>query len=220
MNKGITKRTEKYNHLIETVPVSYRNMMHMNEYLLVITPNDDLAEKIKKTRQSFAEKFQLKQGLYQRPHILLANFFSLDMVEEKITQRIKNISMGTAPFKVELKDYGSFPSHTIYINVATKIPITKLVKELKDMQRLLKADPSHDPHFISEPYITVARKLLPWQFEKGWLEYSHRHFTGKFIADSMLLLKRRSVTKSWQIADRYQFDNLPVRSKQGILFAA
>ena len=220
MNKGMTKRTEKYNDILDAVPVSYRNTLHMNEYLLVITPNDDLAEKIKKTRLSFAEKFQLKSGIYQRPHVLLANFFSWDMVEEKITQRIKNVSMGTAPFKVELKDYGSFPSHTIFINVATKIPIANLVKELKDMQRLLKADPSHDPHFISDPYITIARKLLPWQYEKGWLEYSHRNFTGKFIADSMLLLKRRSGTKSWQIANRYQFENLPVSSKQGILFAA
>ena len=38
------------------------------------------------------------------------------------------------------------------------------------------------PHFMNDPHLTVARKLLPWQYEKGWLDYSHRHFTGRFIA--------------------------------------
>jgi 2'-5' RNA ligase len=218
MNKLKTKG--KYEMLMDAVPVAYRNMLHMNEYMLVISPNEELAEKVRKTRLAFAEKYDSKSTIYQRPHIMLVNFYSWDMQEEKIRQRIKNISMGTAPFKVELKDFGSFPSHSIYINVATKIPVTNLVKELKDIQRLMKVDPDHDPYFVSEPYITVARKLLPWQYEKGWLEYSNRHFTGRFIADSILLLKRRAGTRSWQIADRYQFENLPVNSKQGMLFAA
>jgi hypothetical protein len=71
---------------------------------------------------------------------------------------------------------------------------------------------------MDEPCIAIARKLLPWQYEKGWLEYSHKHFTGRFIADSMLLLKRRSADRSWQIAGRFEFMNLPVTTKQGELF--
>lgn len=212
--------TNNQQSLLEAVPAAYRNMLRMNEYLLVLTPNEELVHKIKKTRQAFAEKYDARSMVHQRAHIALVNFFSPDMMEEKIRQRIKNISMGTAPFKVELKDFGSFPSHSIYINVTTKIPINNLVKSFKEIQRLMKSDHEHDPHFISEPYIAIGRKLLPWQYENGWLEYSHRHFTGKFIADSILLLKRREGTKSWQIADRCAFENLPVNSKQGLLFAA
>jgi hypothetical protein len=74
------------------------------------------------------------------------------------------------------------------------------------------------PHFINDPYIAVARRLLPWQYEQGWLDYSHRHFTGRFIADSMLLLKRRVGNKSYQIVQRFQFMNLPVATRQGELF--
>jgi len=51
---------------------------------------------------------------------------------------------------------------------------------------------------------------LPWQYEKGWLEYSNRSFTGRFIADGMLLLKRRAGDMAWQIAERFAFQNLPV----------
>ncbi len=84
---------------------------------------------------------------------------------------------------------------------------------------MLKMDKDHKPHFIDDPFITIARKLLPWQYEKGWLEYSHRNFTGRFIADSMLLLKRREGEKAYQIVQRFEFLNLPVSIKQGALFA-
>jgi hypothetical protein len=79
----------------------------------------------------------------------------------------------------------------------------------------MKLDNDNKPHFIDEPHLTVARKLLPWQYEKGWLEYSNRHFTGRFIADSMLLLKRRQGEMAWKIAQRFEFMNLPVATKQG-----
>jgi hypothetical protein len=82
----------------------------------------------------------------------------------------------------------------------------------------MKLDSDNKPHFIDDPYIMIARKLLPWQYEKGWLEYSHRHFTGRFIADSMLLLKRRQGDRAYQIVQRLEFMNLPVTTKQGELF--
>ena len=126
--------------------------------------------------------------------------------------------MGMTPFKIELKDYASFPSHTIYINVATKIPVQHLVKELKQTQKLMKADPEHDPHFIAEPFIPIARKLVPWQYEKGWLEYAHLHFSAKIIADGMLLLKRPLGEKAYQVVQRFEFMNMPVTTRQGELF--
>jgi 2'-5' RNA ligase len=127
--------------------------------------------------------------------------------------------MGYHPFKVELKDFGSFPAHTIYINVTTKDPIRNLVKEIKPVQQLLKRNNENKPHFIDEPHINIARKLLPWQYEKSWLEYSHRNFTGRFIADSMLLLGRRQGDKAYRIVQRFEFHNLPVATRQGELFS-
>src|SRR6202012_6046891 len=125
------------------------------------------------------------------------------------------------PFKVELKDFGSFPSHTIFINVTSKLPIRGLVNEIKDVQRLMKPNKDHKPHFIMEPHLTIARKLLPWQYEKGWNEYSHKHFTGRFIADAMLLLKRPVGEIKYQIVKRFEFQNLFVETiKQGDLFGA
>jgi hypothetical protein len=74
------------------------------------------------------------------------------------------------------------------------------------------------PYFINDPHILLARRLLPWQYEKAWADYSHRHFTGSFIADGMLLLKRPLDSSAWQIVQRFSFMNLPVDTKQGALF--
>jgi 2'-5' RNA ligase len=139
-------------------------------------------------------------------------------MEERIVSRLRTIAMGYHPFKVELKDYGSLPSHSIFINVTSKLPIRALVKEVRDIQRLMKLDKENKPHFIDEPNLLIARKLVPWQYEKGWLEYSHKQFTGRFIADSMLLLRRQVGDKNWQIAERFAFQNLPVTTRQGELF--
>jgi 2'-5' RNA ligase len=133
--------------------------------------------------------------------------------------------MGSTPFKVELKDFGSFPSHTIYINVTSKLPVQNLIKEIRtDGKRLMKLNDDNKPHFIMEPHLTIARKLKPWQYEKAWLEYSHSHFTGRFIANGMTLLKRLAVESpeghkmKYHVAGEFSFQNLPVATKQGELF--
>ena len=189
----------------------------INEYLLVLNPNEELESKISIVKKQFSESYKTNHALGGRPQITLARFTQLEMMEERITQRLKAIAMGSYPIKMELRDYGSFPSHTIFINVTTKLPVRDLVKRVKEIQRLMKLDNDHKPHFIDEPHIIIARKLLPWQYEKGWLEYSNKHFTGRFIADAMLLVKRKVGDKVYQVVQRFEFQNLPVDTKQGEL---
>jgi 2'-5' RNA ligase len=200
--------------IVNTIP-GYR----VYEYLLVLSPHEELWNKIVKVKEEFAEKYQSDHARWGKPHLTLVNFVQYNMMEERIISRLKTIAMGYPPFKVELKDFGSFPSHTIYINVVSKLPVQNLVKEIRsEGQRLMKLNDDNKPHFIMEPHLTIARKLQPWQYEKGWLEYSNKHFTGRFIADSMLLLKRPVGEMKYQIAERFQFQNLPVTTKQGELF--
>jgi 2'-5' RNA ligase len=198
---------------------TYKRQLATNEYLLILNPHEELRNKIQQVKKEFYDTYQAPSALGGKPQVTLVRFTQLALMEERIMQRLRTIAMGYCPFKVELKDFGSFPSHTIFINVTSKLPIRGLVNEIKDIQRLMKPDKDHKPHFIDEPYVTIARKLLPWQYEKGWLEYSNRSFTGRFIADGMLLLKRRAGEMAWQIAERFAFQNLPVATRQGELFA-
>ncbi|HEY4877076.1 MAG TPA: 2'-5' RNA ligase family protein [Puia sp.] len=189
-----------------------------NEYLLILNPHEELRKKIITVKEEFATKYDAPNARWGKPHLTLINFVQLEMIEERIINRLKTVAMGYHPIKVELRNFGSFPSHTIYINVTTKEPIKNLVKEIKPWQRLLKLNDDNKPHFLDEPHFTVARQLKPWQYESAWLEYSQKNFTGRFIADSMLLLKRKVGDKPYQIAARFEFQNLPVAIKQGELF--
>lgn len=198
---------------------TYKRQLATNEYLLILNPHEELRNKVQQVKKEFYETYQAPTALGGKPHVTLVRFTQLALMEERIVQRLRTIAMGYCPFKVELKDFGSFPSHSIFINVTSKLPIRGLVNEIKDIQRLMKLDKDHKPHFIDEPYLPIARKLLPWQYEKGWLEYSNKSFTGRFVADAMLLLKRRQGEMAWQIAEKFAFQNLPVAIRQGQLFA-
>jgi len=198
---------------------NYKKQLSTNEYQLILNPHEELSNRVRQIRTAFAQTYEAPAAQSGKPNLTLVRFTQLALMEERIIQRLKTIAMGYCPFKVELKDYGSLPTHSIFINVTSKLPIRGLVKEIRDVQRLMKLDKEHKPHFIDEPNMLIARKLLPWQYEKSWLEYSNKHFTGRFIADSMLLLRRCTGDRNWQIAERFAFQNLPVTTKQGELFA-
>jgi len=191
----------------------------INEYLLVLNPHEALRNKIIQVKQHFYDTYKNATAVYSKPHITLVNFVQYQLMEERLVNRLQAIAMGCPPVKIEMKDYGSFPSHTIYINITSKVPVQNLVKNIRaDAQRLMKLNAENKPHFMMEPYISIARKLQPWQYEKGWLEYSNLSFTGRFIADAMLLLKRPVGEMKYEIVQRFEFKNMPVATTQGALF--
>ena len=171
-------------------------------------------------KSGFYEKYKAESARWGNSNVTLVNFSQYELMEERIVNRLHQVAMGFPPVKIELKDYGSFPTHTIFINITSKVPIQTLVRQVRtETQRLMKLNEDHKPHFISEPHVTIATKLEPWQYEKAWLEYSNRHFTGRFIADGMLLLKRQYGETKYEVVQRFEFQNLPVTIKQGDLFS-
>ena len=189
------------------------------EYLLALAPHEELGQRITAIRQAFAEKYKTEEAGRGRPWVPLVRFTQYALMEKRIVHRLQSVATAFPPFKVELKDYGSFPSHTIYIAVTSKMPVQQLVKTIRsNTQRLMKMSEEQKPHFITEPHINIARKLKPAQYEKGWLEYSHRHFTGRFIAESMFLLRRPEGEGKFQSVLQFSFQDQPVEVRQGDLF--
>lgn len=186
------------------------------EYLLVIQPHADLYDKIMACKNEFAEKYNAAAAAFGKPHITLLRFKQVLMAEEKIIRHISAIAGACPPMKIELDNFGSFPTHTIYLNIKGKQPIRYVVRELKSVQRLVKG--SEKPHFITEPHLTVARGLQPKQYEQAWKEYEHLPFSGMFIADHLLLLKRAPGMRSYQQAARFELLNKSTTATQGALF--
>ena len=204
---------------IQTVTVATIPGYRIYEYLLVFSPHRELWDKITEVKTKFSDDYESEHAKWGKPHLTLANFLQYEMKQERLINRLRIVAMGATPFKIELKDFGSFPTHTIYINVTTKVPVQKLVKSIKhESNRLMTLNKDNKPYFPDEPHITIARKLLPWQYEKAWLEYSNKNFTGRFIAGNMVLLRKPVGEMKYQIVQKFEFQNMPVMTKQGELF--
>jgi 2'-5' RNA ligase len=130
-------RNQPLQPVIPNLQENFKRQLPLTEYLLVLNPHEELRHRIAQVRTAFQETYQPAVAVGGKVHLTLLRFNQLSLVEERIVQRLRTIAMGFPPFKVELKDFGSFPSHSIFINVISKLPIRNLVKELKDIQRLM-----------------------------------------------------------------------------------
>jgi 2'-5' RNA ligase len=188
------------------------------EYMIVLAPHEDLYNKILQVKKEFAATYENTMATGLKPHISIVRFSQYEMKEHYVYNKIKMLSMALPAFRLELDGFGSYPSHTIYIQVKTQEPVKAIAKKLKEAQSLMTINKDNKPHFLKEPHIAIARKLLPWQYEKGWLEYANSHFSGSFIADELLFMKKIHGSKAWQFIERFKMMNLPVETKQGDLF--
>lgn len=189
------------------------------EYQLLLNPPDALRSRIIEVKKTFTDKFKVPATHQGKPQILLVSFVQYELFEDRILNQLSQLALGFHPIPVQVRDFGSFPAHTIILNVPSKPAIQSLVKSIRsEAQRLMKLDNANKPLFFLDPHITIARKLAPWQYEQGWNEYRHHHFNGKFLADSMLLLKRPLNSMKYEVLKRFEFLNMPVTTTQGALF--
>lgn len=174
-----------------------------HEYLLVLQPHEALCHTIQEVKKQFAESYDCPAAAYSKPHITLVTFKQYAMLEPQLMHRLKTILAANPSFIIELANFGSMPTHTIFFQISTKVQLVELVKAMRPLQRLMKMDAENKPHFITEPYLTLARKLLPWQYEKGWLEYSHTPFSGRFVAKDVLLLRKKQGAKKYEVIQKF-----------------
>lgn len=194
------------NHSFETAQVY--------EYAIVIQPHEDLEERIKQLRREFNVLFRVEKPVIS-VHIPLVYFTQHITMQDKITRRLRMFTMRSKPFRIGLKDFSSLPTHTIYIAGSEKNQYREFVHALKtESQGLLKMDEQHKPNFIPDPNIPVAVKLLPWQYENGWLQYSNAGFNASFIADNIILLRRKEGELKYFPVQRFNLMNIAAASVQ------
>jgi 2'-5' RNA ligase len=186
------------------------------EYMLVISPEEHLQERIARVRQTLSEKtgIPVRDG---KTHILLARWKAWDMMEERLLQRLRVLAMEQYPFQVQMEDFKGLPSHTVCVQVPTREPILRLVAGIRKHKRLMRSVDS-DPYFISDPYLSLARNLTAVQYEQAMQVLGSRHFHASFVAGAMLLLKRRAGGQPYQVLGRFAFEHLPVTARQACLF--
>ncbi len=189
-----------------------------NEYMLVLDLPETLRHKIENARKGMVEKFKIDQPKTGRPHISLARFIVPQMLEEKTLYRMQVIAMGQSPFRIDLKNYAGYPMHSVCIPLENQQPVLQLIEKLKESRQLMKTGGT-DPYFLTDPTIPLLAKLDKKIYLEIMKEYEQRSFTGRFVADSILILKRRVGEKKYQIARRFEFQSLQVEARQGLLFS-
>ena len=167
----------------------------MYEYLLVLDPHEELRNRIEKSRKELVDGYHIIQPPPGRPNVSLVRFSATQMMEERIIHRLQQIAMEEKPFVVELKDFGSYPMHAIFIRIANQQRVLELIKNLKSARLLMKAA-GEDPHFLLDPQIALAGRIPKEKYLEAMKEYLHKKFTGRFLADAFLLLKRAKNEKS------------------------
>jgi 2'-5' RNA ligase len=161
------------------------------EYRLVLQAHASLWTQVLEIKAGFAARYKAAEKVRTRPFISLLRFQAPAMSQGRLLRDLRPILSRAHPFSVTIQDFGSLPCHTIFLQVISQNAIKALQASLKELKALMKI-PDHNPHFIESPYLVVADRLLPWQYEQGWLEMSHLSFSGTFLADKVLLLVRHA----------------------------
>jgi 2'-5' RNA ligase len=189
------------------------------QYLLAIEPPEALRTELQRIKKEFSVKYDCPGAVQDKPRLGLIRFEQFAMNEARIIRKFSQLLLPASSFMVELHDFAEIPTHSICFGVTTYNRITELVQSLRPVQAFLKIDKDRKPHFIQEPHFFLARKLLPWQFEKGWLEYSHTHFSGKFMADQLVLLRRKKEENRYETLQRFPLKaEKLLEVKQGLLW--
>ena len=188
------------------------------EYRLVVPLPESLQNKVQSLRQDLHQRHNVKEAWTLKPSLTLVKFFAYEKSEDKLVERLQQTAMGQHPLQIELKDFAAYPSHTVYIPMATRGAFADLYKEIKKLKWLMQV-PQQDPQFFAEPHLVLAHKLKPLKFIGMWMELEQRQFTGRFRADAVLLLRRTSPDSRYEVLRRMEFLSRGAEVRQGVLFA-
>ncbi|MBL7758615.1 MAG: hypothetical protein JNL59_14505, partial [Chitinophagaceae bacterium] len=67
------------------------------EYQLVIPLPDVLRDKVRQLRQEYNSAYQIEGKGLGRSNLLLVNFVQYEMMEERISNRLRQLAMGVTP---------------------------------------------------------------------------------------------------------------------------
>ena len=189
----------------------------ITEYRLIVPLSEALQQTVMGIRKELHDRYRIPLPFHLKPSLTILHCHAYEGMEAKLIERMQQVATRSSPFKVELENFAAYPSHTIYIHVPTRSPFNELCKELKVVKSLTKV-PDHDPHFINEPHLLIAQKLKPFQFTRMWMDCEHTVFTGRFMANSLVFMKRSSINNQYEEVRRFELASLAHSVKQGTLF--
>ncbi|MCF2447262.1 2'-5' RNA ligase family protein [Dyadobacter sp. CY345] len=183
------------------------NTENQNLYFIAIVLPEEISRQVIEVQKEFAERFDSRRSLRVMPHITLKAPFRLPpIVHNHLLNWFLDLVVEIPSFQLELKGFDAFknPKHpVIYIKPSLNDSLFSLQRVL--IQQFFDSFDDAKPNnteLVFRPHITVAyRDLQPEMFERAWLEFRDKKFSGTFVVNSFQLLKHDG--KSWNIIRRY-----------------
>jgi 2'-5' RNA ligase len=161
------------------------------EYMLIASPCKEVYNQVMEEKQQFYTVYQEKIAIKTKPHITIANFLAKEAMEETII-RWMNRAIGMQPrFSVLLNNFGGFPPHTIYIRIQQPQPFKQLAAALHPIDQYVRSNNCPPMHLVTNPHLSLARRLPPNVFETAMLDYSQKTFHASFQISELVLLRRQ-----------------------------
>ncbi len=188
------------------------------DYQLVIRPPEHVRKRLDHTRQRITDQM-LPLGNWQpgKNHIPIASFSQYAKNEEKLTELLFNLIRSLPPFLFQVQHYGAVLHHTLYFNMLPAMVFNQLI-HLLNQEKLSMKVINQEPRIATFPKINVAYKLTASEFEHAWHGLKSKKIHIRFVAENVLLLRKRPHEKKWQIITALPFENMPVSLNQGQLF--
>ncbi len=193
-------------------------MYPVHQYMVIIRPSDAVMGRIKRIREQLKMKDGLQPYQLQGGFFLLARFAQFAMLEQRVIDKLRLIAMEATPFKAVLKDFQPVQHQSIGIGLTNPYGLQAIVNNMQRELRVFKGS-GEVPFFNSNPSILLATKLQPEQFVSLSKAFQKKHLNASFVAGSMMLLRKAAGQQKWIIVEEMNFQNMPVFSKQGVLFA-
>jgi hypothetical protein len=190
------------------------------EYVLLLGLPESVKKRVVTKKREFFSKYGTLSAIRSTPHLVLSSFTMKGSLEDHIIEQLEKVSLGEAPFKVSLKNYGACEKHSISIKVQDREPILALSSQLSSLLSITSQAPLPPAAFSQNPAIEIASGLTPGVFARAAKEYAKKMFTDMFVANSMLLLKRRNEHQKYQVVRGFEFMGLPFLSCRSDRFSS
>jgi 2'-5' RNA ligase len=189
------------------------------EYFLILSLPPAIQNEVITLREDFHKSFETHHKIKGRPSLALALFLQYQTMEEKVSRMFQQVASFFPPLGITLENFGSFPTHSIYIKVDKDSALHSLVKNIRTSSKgILQVNKETKPMIMLQPHIGIVRKLKPDIYEQSWQKYKDASFSGFFVAKEMILLRRPTHEHKWQMVSRFGFQNRTLPSTQGKLF--
>jgi len=160
------------------------------EYLLVISPPEDVKKSIEKIKKEVGIKYGSARALNSTAHINLIRFVLSKGYEKNLLIQLFAYCINRIAFEIRLDGFDVFPRHTLYINVPENDGLKRLqsglilllMNSISCREEQIKLNKKH--------YITIAGSLNLLQFNSISGEYKSKQIKTSFQAKNVVLLKR------------------------------